>query len=903
LIILDEPFTSKRYESPAIDLGNQNSSHSYLINRTGFDRNVLEIGTSTGYISKILKKNRNTVVGIEINHEAAVIAQQYCDRIIIGDIETLDLDKNLDPAIFDVILCGDVLEHLKKPAQILKKFHKFLKPEGYLVVSLPNFCHGDVLLNLLYGNFQYTDIGLLEENHLRFFGLKNIYTLFMECGYQITDLHTTNLEIGNTELRIKNEQIPDELLKFITSLPNSNVYQFIFCAYPSSEVKIPEFKEIDLNELFPKSLEESGKEQLREASARVAYLEQEIFAIKSSIIWQLAMKFHKKVVEGIISQNTRSRKFYDLGRAGGQILIHDGIKTFIQSVIRHFHNKNELNCYQDWIIKNEPLPDALNQLKKNSQTFSYRPKISIIIPMWNTDRNCLRLAIESLINQVYDNWELCIVAVSSTKRHIKRVLNEYSEKDSRIKVKLLGENKGITGNSNEALSLATGEFIGFLDHGDELAPFSLYEVVKLLNKNPNFHLIYSDEDKIDKIGNRKDPFFKPDWSPDLFLSQNYLCHLAIVRKKLIDSVGGFQSGYNGSQDYDLFLRVTEKIQANEIAHISKILYHRKIKGCSVANQLFEKPYAFISAKKALTDALTRRGIHGEILDGLFPGSYRIRYNIQNNPKVSIIIPTKDKVEILQKCILSILEKTTYQNYEIVIIDNQSRDDETFKYYNSLKTNLKIKILHYDNSFNFSAINNYAVDHVDSPYILFLNNDMEVISGEWLSAMLEHAQREGVGAVGAKLYYPNNTIQHAGVIIGLGGVAGHSHKHFNKDHPGHRNRLRMIQNFSAVTAACLLMRKNVFQEIGGFNEDLANAFNDVDLCLKIRSAGYLIIFTPYSQFYHHESISRGYDDTPEKHENFLREISYIREHWGTMIDEGDPYYNPNLTLKKEDFSIK
>jgi O-antigen biosynthesis protein len=990
---LDENLPSKRYEPVVVDLENKNHSHTLIIESTGFNKSVLEIGTSTGYLSKILKERGNRVTGIEIDQEASSIAQQYCDPMIVGDIELLNLEEIFKTVSFDVIICGDVLEHLKKPATVLKKLRKFLKPEGYLVVSLPNFCHGDVLLNLLNGDFHYTSIGLLDETHLHFFGLKNIYSIFTDCGYQIKDMHTTNLDIGTTELRIDNTKIPRDLLQFIRSLPNSTVYQYIFRAYPSDNEKPSAIGETDITRLFSDSLQESRLElqaplkakveeliastktltgslslketqvhdlteslslketqvhdlteslslketqvydlteslslketqvydlteslslketQVQNITAQLNEREQKLSAIETSIVWQFTMKFHNKIVERLLPHKSRRRKYYDLWRTGGKILINDGYHAFSQSAIRHFYKTNELSNYQNWIQQNEPEPDKLILLKNTSQNFSYRPKISIITPVWNTDKKWLRLAIDSVINQVYDNWELCIVDGGSTKRYIKHILREYSQKDSRIKIKILEENTGIAGNSNEALSLATGEFIGFLDHDDELAPFALHEVVSLLNQNQHFEFIYSDEDKMDQNGNRKDPFFKPDWSPDLFLSQNYLCHLSLIRKTLIDSVGGFHTGYDGSQDYDLFLRCTEKISPATIAHIPKILYHWRIISGSAADHPEAKPYAITSAKKALDDALIRRELQGEAIDGLFSSSYRVCYTIQDDPHVSIIIPTKDHVDVLKRCIQSILDKTLYKNYEIVIVDNQSTDRETFEYYKSLATNPKIKILYYDNPFNFSAINNYAVTRVQSPYILFLNNDTEVISEEWLSAMLEHAQRDSVGAVGAKLLYPNNLIQHAGVILGITGtpgqkgVAGHSHKYLPENCSGHFVRPQIIGNCSAVTAACMMMRKDVFNEIGGFNKDLAIAFNDVDLCLRIRKAGYLIIYTPYSLLYHHESMSRGYENTPEKQARFLNEVTLIRKQWGAVIDNGDPYYNPNLTLEREDFSIK
>jgi GT2 family glycosyltransferase len=649
--------------------------------------------------------------------------------------------------------------------------------------------------------------------------------------------------------------------------------------------------------------------QLRDVTSRLNDRELKLSSIEQSIIWQFTLKFHNKIVERLLPQNTQRRKYYDLGRAGGKILINDGFRAFYQSVGSYLNKNSDLNDYQKWIQKNEPAPDELNHLKKSSLNFSYQPKISILIPVWNTDEKWLRLAIVSVINQIYDNWELCIVDGGLTKRHLQQVLKGYAQKDPRIKIKILEENKGIAGNSNEVLSLATGEFVGFLDHDDELAPFALHDVVSLLNQNQNFEFIYSDEDTIDQKGNRTAPFFKPDWSPDLFLSQNYLGHFSVIRKTLIDSVGGFRTGYDGSQDYDLFLRCTEKIFPATIAHIPKIIYHRRIIPDSAADQSDVKPDAIPSAKKALEDALIRRGLQGEVIEGYFPSSYRVCYAIQDYPRISIIIPTKDHVDTLKRCVQSILDKTAYQNYEIVIIDNQSSEQETLDYYKSLATNPKTKILHYDKLFNFSAINNYAVTQVDSPYILFLNNDTEVISEEWLSAMLEHAQRDCVGAVGAKLLYPNNLIQHAGVILGITGtpgqkgVAEHSHKYLPNNCGGYFFRSQIIGNYSAVTAACMMMRRGVFLEMGGFNEDFTIAFNDLDLCLKIRRAGYLIIYTPYSLLYHHESLSRGYDNTPEKQARFSREITLIRELWGTVIDKDDPYYNPNLTLERQDFSIK
>ncbi|MEM4523447.1 MAG: glycosyltransferase, partial [Nitrososphaeria archaeon] len=406
----------------------------------------------------------------------------------------------------------------------------------------------------------------------------------------------------------------------------------------------------------------------------------------------------------------------------------------------------------------------------------------------------------------------------------------------------------------------------------------------------------------DKGGKRVEPFFKPDYSPDYFLSCNYLCHLAVIRKSLVEKVGGFRLGYDGSQDYDLFLRVLE--HTNKVAHIPKILYHWRKTQSSAASSIYAKPYAYENAKKALLEAMKRRGIEIEgVYDGLWKGSYRIRYRIMGNPKVSIIIPTKDKVEFLRKCVESVLNKTTYQNYEIVIVDNNSQEDKTFEYYREIENNPKIRIIQYKKPFNFSAIINFAVSKIESEYLLFLNNDTEVITPEWLSAMLEHIQRKEVGAVGAKLLYPNGRIQHCGVILGLGSgkhkVPGHIFRGFPD--PVRHPSADVIRNFSAVTAACMLTKKSVFEEVGGFDEvNLPVAFNDVDYCLKLREKGYLIVYTPYAVLYHYEGLSRGRDEL--KNERFKREVEFMINKWGKVL-ENDPYYNPNLTKEREDCSIK
>lgn len=554
--------------------------------------------------------------------------------------------------------------------------------------------------------------------------------------------------------------------------------------------------------------------------------------------------------------------------------------------------------YQRWIEKNEPTHTELEQQK--SAEFRYRPKISIAVPTYNTPLNFLKPMVQSVLNQTYDNWELCI-ADGSTDEATKQYLKELAQSDKRIKMTFLEKNYGIAGNTNKALELSSGEYLALLDHDDTLAPFALYEVVKAINNNPAADVIYSDEDKLTFDGKlRANPHFKPDWSPDNLMSYNYITHLLVTKMSLLKSVGLIREGFEGAQDFDLVLRLTEK--AKGIVHIPKILYHWREHDNSTAKNADSKTYVTFSTQRAVADTLRRRGIEGRVFGGPFFGTARVVYAIEDTPLVSIIIPTKDEVKTLKTCISSITNRTTWPNYEIIIVDTGSREEKTRQYYQALRPKSNITVLNWDKPFNFSAVNNFAAKSAQGEYLLFLNNDIEVQSAEWVEAMLEFCQRRDVGAVGAKLFYPDFTIQHGGVFLGIGGVAGHSHKSFPRHSEGYYGRLAVPNNLSAVTAACLMVPTKVFKEIGGFDEGYPLAFNDIDLCLKIREKGYLIVWTPYAQLVHYESKTRGYEDTPEKQQRFKMEIDRFVGKWQPWLDKGDPYYNPNLSLTREDFSI-
>jgi O-antigen biosynthesis protein len=553
-------------------------------------------------------------------------------------------------------------------------------------------------------------------------------------------------------------------------------------------------------------------------------------------------------------------------------------------------------AYKAWIAKTEP--DAAALALQRLERFLFRPRISLVVPVYEPSTAYLEATIESVLAQTYADWELCLADGGSKDPEVKRLLREYAAKDSRIRVTYLPHNKGIAGNSNAALALATGSFVGLLDHDDTLAPFALHEVVKNLNEHPQADFLYSDEDRLDAKGERCDVNFKPAWSPELLRSHNYVCHLIILNREMVDSIGGFREGFEGSQDYDLVLRATE--QARQILHIPKVLYHwrRHSDALTVGPRL---PEAKEAGRRALEEHLERQGVAGTVRHNVVPDTYQVVRSLPSKPLISIIIPNKDQPEILARCLESVRE-SSYPNYEILLVENRSNQPETFEYYQELSTWPQVRMLTYDRPFNYAALNNYAATQAAGEVLLLLNNDTEVLTPDWLERMVEHALRPDVGAVGAKLYYPNNTIQHAGVIVGIGGVAGHSHRSFPRQALGYTRRLATTQNLSAVTAACLMLRKQVFDEVGGFDTSFVVAFNDVDLCMQIRRQGYWIVWTPHAELYHHESKTRGRDDLPENRARFDREAQRFRTKWWNELSAGDPFYSPHLSLVTEDFAL-
>jgi glycosyltransferase involved in cell wall biosynthesis len=577
---------------------------------------------------------------------------------------------------------------------------------------------------------------------------------------------------------------------------------------------------------------------------------------------------------------------------------HLQIVQFQESLLPEvFDTAEESINYQSWLSKYDE--DEINDARKIMRTFKNKPLISIVCPIYNPNSDDLHEAINSVLNQHYTQWELCLVDDCSTNFDLETFLNQY--KDKRIKYVKRTSNGNISASSNSAINLSKGEYVCFLDQDDLLAPDALFWIALAINKQAKLKFLYTDEDKIDETGQRCDPNFKPDWNYHYLLACNYICHLAVYRRDLLTSLKGCQIGMEGAQDYDLILRASEVLDPQEILHIPRILYHWRKHPESTAQNPMSKPYALLAGERAISAHLSRSGINASVSTHFI--WYEVIYALPSTlPKVSIIIPTRNQVALVKACISSIENLSDYSNYEIVIVDNQSDEQPTLHYLDKVEADGKYTVIRDNQAFNYARLMNDAVNKCSSEFICFLNNDVEVISKNWLSEMVSVLNQKDIGIVGAKLLYSDESVQHGGVILGIGGVAGHAHKYFPNGHPGYVNRLVSRQEYSAVTGACLLTRKSTFESVGGMDEEnLSVAFNDVDYCLKVNEIGLKTVWTPFSVLYHHESKSRGLEDTLSKQKRYTKEINTMKNRWGSKLME-DPAYNPNLTLSYENFTI-
>lgn len=632
-----------------------------------------------------------------------------------------------------------------------------------------------------------------------------------------------------------------------------------------------------------------------ELNSKLIRAESNFFSILNSRFWRFSKPLRRisGVNKKILKSNPITNNFFK----GLLSLKRIGIKATLKKV----NNKFKFKRVQKIKVKKLDLSKDERTLQQNTK-FSKAIKFSVLVPLYNTPEKFLKEMIESVIAQTYSDWELCLADGSdSSHSFVGDICEKYASKDKRITYKKLGKNLGISENTNACIEMSTGDYIALFDHDDLLHPAALFENMKVIcEKNADF--IYSDEASFENSKRNIVLYnYKPDFAIDTLRAYNYICHLTVFKKELLAKTGHFRSECDGSQDYDIILRLTE--QAENILHLPKILYFWRVHQNSVASNISAKMYTIDAAKKALSDHLDRVGVKGKVVDARVLSNYKIDYEISFKPLISILIPNKDNVDDLDKCLKSIFKKSTYKNYEIIIIENNSVEIHTFNYYELLREHENVKVVKWNGKFNYSAINNFGFSFCKGEHIILLNNDIEVISENWIEEMLMFSQRSDVGAVGAKLYYPDDTIQHGGIILGIGGVGGHSHKYFDRQDYGYMSRLCISQNLSAVTAACMMVPRHVFEEVNGFDESFEVAFNDVDLCMRIRKAEYNIVWTPYAELYHYESKSRGLEDTPEKKKRFEGEVLRFKARWKEELKAGDPYYNPNMTLDREDFSLK
>lgn len=894
------------------------------------NKSVLDLGCGSGYGTSILSKEGEAkeVYGLDISKEAIEYANKFYKgkniTFKVSDVENLAESRKVD-----VALAFEVLEHIEKQEKFLQGVRRGLKKRGIFIVSMPNtntYPKGNPFHKkeltpkefeaLLKKNFKIVKIfqqGFEFAQTIKSEGEDFLFEESFRRGENIIFSPKANIKHSQYLLAIcSNYPLPKFVLTTLTTNKVNN-----FDLTKGLTFLTQQFTQLD------KKIIESSDEIIN-LRRHLNFVEEELKNIKSSNFFQLANRYYGikgrslrwlKLSEVFWNQILKPQNFIK----AFETLFTKGPKGLVERVYKAtlYHNMEEkiFKGYQKWIKKNTLSYKDLNRQKILSRKFKFRPKISILTPTFNTPDKFLKECIESVLNQTYDNFELCLVDDASTDQKVRDIIISFAKKDSRIKYLFRKNNGHISKASNSALDLASGEYIGILDHDDILWPDALFEVVKILNENKDSLLIYSDEDKLGEDGKTcVDPFFKPDFSPDYLRSCNYITHFCVIGKKLVKKIGGFRTGVEGAQDWDLFLRATTEIvkigQIRKILHIPKILYSWRKSNVSAASHIAAvsvKAYAYKNQRKALEDDINSNKLSAELLSTQFLGCWRVKYPILGNPLVSIIIPTKDKYEYVSKCLNSILDKSTYKNYEIIIVDTGSLDKRVWTFYDDVKKrHKKASVLSWGKEFNFAAVCNFGAKGAQGEYIIFLNNDTEVISSDWIESLLEHAQREEIGAVGGKLLYPDGTIQHAGIVTGVGGVANHIMRGFPDTIPQGFPMLLakdLIRNVSAVTGACLCIKKSKFLKVSGFNEIFKIAYNDVDLCLRLyHNEGLFNLYTPYAMLYHFENTSIGNPFRGTRnYAEFMKENDLMKKIWKENIEE-DPFYNKNLTKDFEDCTI-
>lgn len=878
--------------STEVDLGDRNSSHTQLVLMTGEGKRVLEVGPATGYMTKVLHDRGCKVVGLEVDPAAARLAEPYAERMIVGDIESMDLTEVLGDDRFDVVIFGDVLEHLLHPERVLEDTAEFLRPGGYVVASIPNITHGAIRLSLLAGQFRYTSEGLLDYTHVHLFDRQEVQSLFAESGYEILEESRTELDVFDTEVQLRESAFPEHLVDTIRQMPESLTYQFVVKAQPvaksSGGRRGPWFRPDTLAELPPLALDPTLSRleaQLAESRHRLDSIETIYGRTTRTAGYRLAEGF-RGWVEHWAPWGTRRRSLVMAPARAVRRVMEDGwgpvllhlaqpwrwIPRLWRRSLPDIERLTPTERYALWLGVEVLSRPRLRAMRRRAARLSYRPRISVIVPVHDTEPEWLRAAVDSVRGQVYPEWELCLADDRSTREETIQVLRELEAKDARVRVVFLEQNRGIAGASNAALAVATGEFVGFLDHDDELKPNALYEVAAALNEQRDLDVLYSDEDKRDLDGWLVEPSFKPDWSPDLLLSTNYVNHFSVYRKELVDAVGGLREGYDGSQDHDLALRVTEL--TDRIHHIQLPVYTwRKAPG-SAATAVELKPQAYKAGRRAIEDALERRGLRGMVEDGLVAGHHRVRYEIEDQPAVAIIAAAPDDAATLRRCVESVSSHSTYANVELSVVGVPGSVDVRALPWSA-------PVVPPAAGKGRAAMLNAAARQTDAELVLFLDGDLTVLSTGWIEAMLEHAQRGEVAAVGARILHADGRPQHEGMAVGprADDVAPvHFHQYLSLGDT--------IRDCSAVSADAMLIRSQVLWELGGFDEGYERGLADIDLCLRAREKGYRIIYTPFA-------VLRRAGDT-RSHPPSAQDRALFDRRWG---GHRDPYLSRHLDLER------
>lgn len=897
-------------------------------------KKVLDAGCAMGYLVEALRDRGVEAYGIDISEYAiSKVREDIKPFCVVGNLSE-PLPKSI-PEFYDLIVTIEVIEHIyeaeglkaisnlcnysnsilfsSSPDDIEEITHVNVQQREYWAKQFAkhNFFNkieisNDYLTPWTLYFYKNNDFSRVVEDYERSIRVNNIINkkkidylnkeneeLLLKCKFDIKDKEENILQLKNKISKLKNEinELEDKILEKdkVNKIKENEILK-ISNNIENLKIENSIYKEHYNAAIF----------QRDELRVRLSDLENSYYSIMNSSCWKLTKPL--RVTLDLIKRILKSNKYTHLMCKGIKCLKKNGIKYTLKKVKKKLIASKGYNEYAKQIYLS---PKARKE--QIETVFTKEVLFSIVVPLYNTPEKFLCEMINSCIDQTYGNWELCLADGSDNEHsYVEKIIKNYIKKDKRIKYKKLENNMGISENTNECITMASGDYIALFDHDDLLHPSALYEYMKVICEQ-NADFIYCDEltfeGTLDKVITMH---FKPDFAIDNLRANNYICHFSVFKSELLKETGLFRKEFDGSQDHDIILRLTEK--AKNIVHIPKILYYWRSHPNSVAADINSKAYAVDAGKRAVKDHLNRCNLNAIVESSkAFPTIYRIKYDIKINQKISIIIPNKDNKQMLEKCINSILNKSTYENIEIIVVENNSTTTEIFEYYKKLEEQTNIRVVVYDKEkeFNYSAINNFGAEYATGEQLLFLNNDIEIITPNWIEEMLMYSQREDVGAVGAKLYYPNDTIQHAGIILKLGEhrCAGHCHYRCEKQNLGYMGRLYYAQDFSAVTAACMMMKKKIFDDINGFDESFKVAFNDVDLCMRIRDKGYLIVWTPYAEAYHYESISRGYEDTAEKEKRFLDEVNKFKLKWKSELDIGDPYYNTNLTLDSDDFSLK